>query len=160
MTKEKPAATPTENVKEFGIQKIYLKDISFEAPNTPNIFQQEWKPEVNLQLGNSAVTLGENIHEIILTVTVTVKIAEDTAYLCEVKQAGIFSIKGYTEKEMGMMAGSYCPNMLFPFAREAVSDIVSKGGFPQMLLSPVNFEALYQQHLQQQSQPSENVTTH
>ncbi len=156
MTEENQAAR--ENEREFGIQKIYLKDVSFETPNTPNIFQKEWKPEVNLQLGNSAVTLGEHVHEIVLTVTVTTSIGEDTAYLCEVKQAGIFNIKGYSEQEMGMMAGSYCPNILFPFAREAICDLVTKGGFPQLLLAPVNFEALYQQHLQQ-SQAAE-ATTH
>ncbi|MDX1811159.1 MAG: protein-export chaperone SecB, partial [Gammaproteobacteria bacterium] len=94
------------NDREFGIQKIYLKDVSFEAPATPGVFQKEWKPDVNLQLGNSAVTLGENVHEIVLTVTVTVKIENDTAYLVEVKQAGIFNIKGYNDQEMGMMAGS------------------------------------------------------
>lgn len=158
MSEENQAAQ--ENEREFGIQKIYLKDLSFEAPNTPGVFQKEWKPDVNLQLGNSAVTLAENIHEIVLTITVTVKTGEETAYLCEVKQAGIFNIKGYTEQEMGMMAGSYCPNILFPFAREAISDIVTKGGFPQMLLSPVNFEALYQQHMQQQTQQASDATTH
>jgi len=146
------------NDKEFGIQKIYVKDVSFEAPNTPTIFQQEWKPEVNLQLSNSAVTLGENVHEIVLTVTVTTKIGNDTAYLVEVKQAGIFNLKGYNDQEMGIMAGVYCPNLLFPYAREAISDFVGKGGFPQLILAPVNFEGLYQQHLQQAQQGTE--TTH
>ena len=151
---------PANNNKEFGIQKIYLKDSSFEAPNTPAIFQKEWKPDVNLQLGNSAITLSENIHEIVLTVTVTTKIGDETAYLCEIKQAGIFNIKGYNEQEMGAMAGAYCPNILFPYVREAISDIITKGGFPQLVLSPVNFDALYQQHLQQAQQQTDKVTTH
>ena len=158
MTEENTAAAQDATEREFQIQKIYLKDVSFETPNTPAIFQQKWEPEINLQLGNSAVTLGENVHEIVLTVTVTAKLGEETAYLCEIKQAGIFTITGYTDQDMGAMAGSYCPNILFPYAREAISDLVVKGGFPQMLLAPVNFDALYQQHLQQAQ--TEASTTH
>ena len=153
-------ATQGEDNKEFVIQKIYLKDCSFETPNSPQIFQKEWKPEVSLQLGNSATTLDSDVHEIVITVTITAKLGEETAYLCEIKQAGIFTIKGYSEQDMGLMAGSYCPNILFPYAREAVSDLVVKGGFPQMLLAPVNFDALYQQHIQQQAQENSNATTH
>jgi len=160
MTEANQTNAQNDNSKEFVIQKIYLKDVSFETPNTPGIFQQKWEPEVSLQLGNSAVTLGEDVHEIILTVTVTAKLKDDTAYLCEIKQAGIFTIKGYSDQDMGLMAGSYCPNILFPYAREAVSDLVVKGGFPQMLLAPVNFDALYQQHMQQQSQEAAPATTH
>lgn len=154
---DNPATIQDHADKEFGIQKIYIKDVSFEAPNTPNIFQQEWKPEVNLQLSNSAVTLAENVHEIVLTVTVTAKIGSETAYLVEVKQAGIFNLKGYSDEEMGIMAGVYCPNLLFPYAREAVSDFVSKGGFPQLILAPVNFEGLYQQHMHQAQQGTETA---
>ncbi|MDH3327113.1 MAG: protein-export chaperone SecB [Gammaproteobacteria bacterium] len=159
MTEENNAATQENAERNFQIQKIYLKDVSFETPNTPAIFQQKWEPEIGLQLGNSATTLGDNVHEIILTITVTAKIGEETAYLCEIKQAGIFTISGYTDQDMGAMAGSYCPNILFPYAREAISDLVVKGGFPQMLLAPVNFDGLYQQHLQQQ-QAGETATTH
>jgi len=154
------AAAQGEDNKEFVIQKIYLKDASFETPNTPTIFQKEWKPEVSLQLGNSAITLDSDVHEIVITVTITAKLGEETAYLCEIKQAGIFTIKGYSEQDMGLMAGSYCPNILFPYAREVVSDLVVKGGFPQMLLAPVNFDALYQQHVQQQAQETASTTTH
>lgn len=160
MTEEIKTVTPNEDTREFVIQKIYLKDVSFETPSTPGIFQKEWKPEVSLQLGNSAITLGEDVHEIVITVTITAKLGEETAYLCEIKQAGIFTIKGYSEQDMGLMAGSYCPNILFPYAREAVSDLVVKGGFPQMLLAPVNFDALYQQHMQQQESEPNNSTTH
>ena len=161
MTENKTeAATQGEDNREFIIQKIYLKDVSFETPNTPTIFQKEWKPEVSLQLGNSATTLDSDVHEIVITVTITAKLGEETAYLCEIKQAGIFTIKGYSEQDMGLMAGSYCPNILFPYAREAVSDLVVKGGFPQMLLAPVNFDALYQQHKQQQAQEPSSALTH
>ncbi|HFD33260.1 MAG TPA: protein-export chaperone SecB [Gammaproteobacteria bacterium] len=160
MTEENTTASQETVEREFQIQKIYLKDVSFETPNTPGIFQKKWEPEIGLQLGNSAVTLGDNVHEIVLTVTVTAKIGEETAYLCEVKQAGIFTITGYSDQDMGAMAGSYCPNILFPYAREAISDLVVKGGFPQMLLAPVNFEALYQQHLQQAQAGETATTTH
>lgn len=155
-------AEAKENEREFGIQKIYTKDISFETPNAPQIFRDQWKPEVNLQLGNATETLGQDIHEVVLSVTVTAKLGDKTAYLVEVQQAGIFNIKGYSEAELGAMVGAYCPNILFPYAREAISDLVTRGGFPQLLLAPVNFEALYQQHLAQQQENSENApsTTH
>ncbi len=151
---EKSRNLPSDEQKsdrEFSIQKIYVKDMSFEAPNTPDIFREEWKPEVNLQLSNNAKTIGDDVQEIVLTITVTAKIGEKTAYLAEVHQAGIFNVKGYNQQDLGVMAGSYCPNILFPYAREAISDIVTKGGFPQLILSPVNFDALYQQHIQQQT---------
>ncbi len=161
MSDENTTNANPANEREFAIQKIYLKDVSFEAPTTPAIFQKKWEPEIGLQLGNNAITLSEGVHEVVLTITVTAKIGEETAYLCEVKQAGIFTIKGYVDQEMGMMAGSYCPNILFPYAREAISDLVVKGGFPQMLLAPVNFDALYQQHMQQaQKQQAAPETTH
>ncbi|MDH5217411.1 MAG: protein-export chaperone SecB [Gammaproteobacteria bacterium] len=146
------------NAKEFGIQKIYIKDVSFETPNSPEIFREQWQPDINLQLNNNTKTIEENIHEVILTLTVTAKIGEKTAFLIEVQQAGIFNIKGYTEQEMGAMAGAYCPNILFPYARETISDLVTRGGFPQLLLAPINFDALYQQHLQQGNKTEETVT--
>jgi preprotein translocase subunit SecB len=146
-----------ENTKEFGIQKIYVKDVSFETPNSPAIFRDQWQPDINLQLNNNTKTIEENIHEVILTLTVTAKLGEKTAFLIEVQQAGIFNIKGYTEQEMGAMAGAYCPNILFPYARETISDVVTRGGFPQLLLAPINFDALYQQHVQQNNQQQEAV---
>ena len=146
------------NAKEFGIQKIYIKDVSFETPNSPEIFREQWQPDINLQLNNNTKSVEENIHEVILTLTVTAKIGEKTAFLIEVQQAGIFNIKGYSEQEMGAMAGAYCPNILFPYARETISDMVTRGGFPQLLLAPINFDALYQQHLQQGNKTEETVT--
>ncbi|TPW13170.1 MAG: preprotein translocase subunit SecB [Halothiobacillaceae bacterium] len=135
--------------KQFQIQKIYIKDVSLETPNSPQIFQAEWAPEVNIQLGNSAVKLADTVHEIITSVTVTAKLGENTAYLVEVHQAGIFTMSGFSVEELGVMVGSYCPNILFPYAREAVSDLVIKAGFPQLTLAPVNFDAIYAQHQQQ-----------
>lgn len=143
--------------REFAIQKIYVKDTSFETPNTPHIFREQWEPEVSLQLGNTATNLGEGVHEVVLAITVTAKLGDKTAYLAEVHQAGIFTIRGYSDADVGVMLGSYCPNILFPYAREAISDLVIKGGFPQLLLAPVNFDALYQQHLAQSRQKQEHA---
>ena len=105
---------------------------------------------------SSGTPLSEGVHEVVLSVTVTAKIGEKTAYLVEVQQAGIFTIIGFAENEQAHMVGSFCPNILFPYAREAISDIVNKGGFPQLLLAPVNFDALYAQHLQNQQNKNED----
>lgn len=134
--------------KQFAIQKIYTKDLSFETPNSPKIFMEKWEPHVDFNLGTRVETVDKNLYEIVLTTTITAKIGDSTAYLVEVNQAGIFTIAGFSEQEMGPMIGSFCPNVLFPYAREVVSDLIAKGGFPQLLLAPVNFDALYAQHLQ------------
>jgi preprotein translocase subunit SecB len=140
--------------KQFAIQKIYTKDLSFETPNSPKIFTEKWEPVVDFNLSTRVETIEKNLYEIVLATTITVKINNATAYLVEVNQAGIFTITGFTDQELGPMIGSFCPNILFPYAREVVSDLVAKGGFPQLLLAPVNFDALYAQHLQNaQSQP-------
>lgn len=141
-----------EQEKQFSIQKIHTKDISFETPNSPQVFTQKWEPSVDFNLSTNAEPLEDDLYEISLTVTVTVKTGEMLAYLVEVTQAGIFSLSNFGENEMGPMVGSFCPNILFPYAREVVSDLVAKGGFPQLLLAPVNFDALYSQHLQQAEQ--------
>ncbi|RKZ97131.1 MAG: protein-export chaperone SecB [Gammaproteobacteria bacterium] len=154
-------ASPTEEQARFVIQKIYTKDISFETPNSPDIFRDEWKPELDLQLGNEYASIDDDNHEITLTVTVTAKVADKVAFLVEVKQAGVFSLTGYSDQEMGPLVGSYCPNTLFPFAREVISDIVLKGGFPQLVLAPVNFDALYMNQIEQaKQQAAPQNTTH
>lgn len=142
---------------QFTIQKIYVKDISFETPNSPQIFLEKWAPEINLQLRSTATQQGEEVHEIVLSLTVTAKQGEKTAYLIEVHQAGVFSIKGFNEHDMKTMLGSYCPNILFPYGREVISDLVTKGGFPPLLLAPVNFDALYAHMLAQQGQSPEDI---
>jgi len=141
-----------ETQRHFSIQRIYTKDISFETPNSPEIFMQEWKPEVNVNLNNAVKDLGEGNIEVSLTVTVTAKLGERTAYLAEATQAGIFLAHGIPDEEMGPMLGVYCPNVLFPYIREVLSDLINRGSFPQFLLAPVNFEALYAQQMQQQKQ--------
>lgn len=143
------AETNATGEKQFAIQKIYTKDISFETPNSPKVFTQKWEPALDLNLGTHVDPLENSMYEVALTITVTVKVGESTAYLVEIIQAGIFSIAGFSEQEMGPMLGSFCPNILFPYAREVISDLVNKGGFPQLILAPVNFDALYMQHLQQ-----------
>ena len=149
---EENAPTEEQQAARFVIQKIYTKDISFETPNSPEIFREEWKPEIDLQLGNEYKRIDEDNHEITLTVTVTAKVGDKVAFLAEVKQAGIFSLTGYSDQEMGPLVGSYCPNTVFPFAREVISDVVIKGGFPQLVLAPVNFDALYMNQIEQAKQ--------
>jgi preprotein translocase subunit SecB len=141
--------------KQFSIQKIYTKDLSFETPNSPKIFTEKWEPAIEFNLSTGVNALEATLYEVAITVTITVKIGVSTAYLVEVVQAGIFALNGFTEQEMGPMMGSFCPNILFPYAREVVSDLVTKGGFPQLLLAPVNFDALYAQHLQSLQQQAE-----
>ncbi len=142
-----------QNQQQFAIQKIYLKDVSFESPNAPSVFTDgEWKPEINVQLNTETKAVAENLHEVTLTVTVTAKQGDKTAFLVEVKQSGLFQMSGFPQEQMAGMLGAYCPETLFPYAREAISDLIGKGGFPQLLLSPVNFNALFMQHQQQQAQ--------
>ena len=142
--------------RQFAIQRIYTKDISFETPNSPQVFTTEWQPEINVQLNTAVQDLGNDHYELVLTVTVTAKQGDTTGFLAEVQQAGIFLVAGLPEEEMGPMMGIFCPNILFPYAREVISDLVSKGSFPQLLLAPINFDALYAQHLQQQQQGEES----
>ncbi|EKD44835.1 MAG: preprotein translocase subunit SecB [uncultured bacterium] len=135
---------------EFAIQRLYVKDLSLETPNSPAIFLEKWEPTLNMELGTDAsFVLEENIREVVLTVTVTVKVKEKVAFLVEVKQAGIFSLKGFTEEQLHQMLGSFCPNILYPYAREVVTDAVIRAGFPQLYLAPVNFDMLYAQQKKQ-----------
>ncbi len=136
--------------RNFAIQKVYVRNISFESPNTPELFTADFKPQLNVDLNVESSTLEENIYHVMIRVTVTTKVDDKTAFLCEVEQAGIFSISGFTEQEMHYILAAQCPNALFPYAREAVSDLVMKGGFPQLLLEPVNFDVMYANQLQQQ----------
>ncbi len=154
MAEEQKATSEADAQQNFRIQKVYVKDVSFESPNTPGLFleQSDWSPTVNLQLNSESRVVGNDLYETVLTVTVTVKSGEKTAYLVEVKQAGLFVVKGFDETNRGGLLGSYCPNILFPFAREVVADLVVKGGYPQLLLEPINFDALYAQHMQQSKQ--------
>ncbi len=140
---------------QFEIQKIYVKNVSLETPNSPQIFREQWKPSVHMDISNSANDLGDNLYEITLSVTTTVSHEDKTLYLVEVQQAGIFLIAKFPREIVRRMQATVCPNILFPFAREAISDLVTRAGFPQLLLAPVNFDALYQQHLQKRAPEGE-----
>jgi preprotein translocase subunit SecB len=145
-----PDAKQTEE-PQFIIQRIYAKDISFESPHAPQVFAEEWHPETNLQLNTNVNPLADDHYEVELTITVTVKSKEQTAFLVEVNQAGVFHITGYESEYKNQLLASYCPTSLFPYAREAIASLVSKGGFPEMHLSPINFDALYAQRLEEQN---------
>ncbi len=142
-------AEPT-NERVFRIQRVYLKDVSFESPRTPSVFVNNatWKPEVQVHLNTDKEVLDNDLYEVTLVLTVTVKNEGETAYLTEVKQSGLFTIKGLDDASLNGMLYSFCPNILFPFGRQAIADIVMRGGFPQLLLDPVNFDALYAQHVE------------
>lgn len=137
--------------QQFEINRIYIKDLSSEAPSTPEIFMENWEPSINLTLGNSSTELDEEngIYEVSLTLTVTAEIGEKTAYMVEIEQAGIFTVVGFDEAQLAYVIGALIPNILFPYARETISSLSQKSGFPPILLQPIDFNTVYQQHLQQ-----------
>ncbi len=136
---------------QFSIQRIYVKDASLETPNSPQIFTKEWKPEINLEMNTRTTPLSDEHFEVVLTLTVTAKNEEETAFLVEVQQGGIFLVAGMNEQESGHALGAFCPSFLFPYAREAIDTMVTKASFPPLMLAPVNFDALYAQQLQQRA---------
>jgi preprotein translocase subunit SecB len=148
---EQPAAP------QFAIQTIYTKDISFESPNVPHVFRDQWKPEFSFNIDSGARNLDDENYEVNITVTVTVNNGDKTAFLVEVKQSGIFTIVNFGDEQRDHMLGAYCPNVLFPYAREVISSLVSRGGFPQLVMAPFNFETAYaQRRAQQQQQQAES----
>ncbi len=137
--------------QQFAMQRIYTKDISFESPSTPDVFKQQWQPQVNVDLNTKSDKIDENNFEVVLTITITAKMEDDTAFLVEVQQAGIFLITGIEGDNLRRVLGTAAPNILFPYARETIDGLCVKGGFPPVMLAPVNFDALYQQALAQQA---------
>lgn len=156
-TIHKPNDNQGSEAPNFEIQRIYVKDLSYEAPNTPHTFNEDWKPEVQLNLETKSTRIQDNIHEVVLSVTATVTSSQKSAFLVEVHQAGIFSASGFPNDQLHHMLGSFCPNILFPYAREVISDLVVRGGFPQLILAPVNFDALYAQHMEEQKKGSKEA---
>jgi preprotein translocase subunit SecB len=151
MAEEEQAAPGNEQTKQqIKAQKVYLKDVSFETPNSPQIFGMDWKPELTIDFGSAFQAIGEDHFEVVLTLTVTTKVEDKTAYLAEVHQAGVFMIKGLEEDQLQHALNVPCLRLIYPYAGAAVSDLVSKGGFPQLVLSPVSFENIYRQRLQQE----------
>ena len=148
-------AAPEAQGPQFSLQRIYVRDLSFEAPKSPEIFRQEWTPSVELDLNTRQKPLEGDFHEVVLTLSVTVKTAGEVAFIAEVQQAGIFLISGLDAAAMSHTLGAFCPNILFPYAREALDNLVTRGSFPALMLSPVNFDALYAQELQRQQQSAQ-----
>ena len=141
---------------EFAIRRIYVKDLSFESPMSPGIFAAEWSPDVEIQVRSAATAASEEDYEVSLTVTATAKVADGTAFIAEVEQAGLFTVRGFEPEDLAKTLGAFCPTVLFPYARESISDLAVRGGFPQLLLAPVNFDALYDD--QRQRAASESVS--
>jgi preprotein translocase subunit SecB len=153
MTDETEAVNQDDTQTQFSLQRIYLKDLSFESPRAPTVFQGAWKPQINLELNSRHVQLEEDLYEVVLNLTITAKNeSEDAAFLIEVQQAGVFHIKGMEDPALHQALGSYCPNLLFPYARETVDSVVGKGSFPVLMLAPVNFDAIYAETLRQRAE--------
>ena len=139
----------------FTVEKIYVKDVSFESPNAPTIFNDQVQPELQLNLNQQVQRLGENAFEVVLAVTLTCQAGERTAYVAEVKQAGVFGLVGLDPQSIDVLLGTQCPNILFPYVRQLVSDLIQAGGFPPFFLQPINFEGLYAETLRQRQEQGE-----
>ena len=148
------AASGDKPQLKFSLQRIYVKDISFEAPNSPSVFKQAFKPKVNLDLNTSSTKIADDQYEVVVKVTAQVNDNETgtTSFLAEVQQAGLFRISGIEGAQLEQTLGAFCPNLLFPYARECVDNLVNRGGFPPLMLAPVNFEAMYAQRKQREAQ--------
>ena len=150
---------------QFALQRIYIKDLSFESPNSPAAFTKQWKPDIQFDLNTSAKQIDQTHYEVAIKSTITAKNDDDTAFLIEIEQAGLFAMANIPEQQMGPMLGAMCPNIVFPYLREAIDSVVIKGGFPPLMLSPINFDALYQKRQQElaagkQSASDKEETTH
>lgn len=148
---------PTEDNTQFMIQRVYIKNLSYETNNTPAVFQEKWEPELNLDLNTEHTELDKGVYEVVLKVTATVSNNNKTAFLVEVDQAGIFTIQGPSQEQLDHLLNSFCPSLLFPYAREVISSEVMRGSFPQLVLAPINFDALYMQQLEELKQKTEET---
>ncbi|RUR35816.1 protein-export chaperone SecB [Vreelandella populi] len=156
------AASGDKPQLKFSLQRIYVKDISFEAPNSPSVFKQAFKPKVNLDLNTTSTKIADDQYEVVIKVTAQVNDSETgtTSFLAEVEQAGLFRISGIEGAQLEQTLGAFCPNLLFPYARECVDNLVNRGGFPPLMLAPVNFEAMYAQRKQREAQQQAEASTH
>jgi preprotein translocase subunit SecB len=137
---------------QFTVEKIYVKDVSFEAPNAPHIFNEQGQPQLNMNLNQKVARLNDTLFEVVLGITLTCTLGEKTVYLVEVEQAGIFGLAGFDERTLDMMLGTYCPNVLFPYVRQAISELITTGGFPPFYVQPINFEGLYAEGLRRRAE--------
>jgi preprotein translocase subunit SecB len=149
MAEEETAAANQQPEQQFALQRIYLKDLSFESPMSPDIFTQDWQPKMNVDLNTRSTSVGEDSYEVVLTITITATIEDKTAMLVELQQAGIFLVRGLEGDQLRRVLATVCPNTLFPYAREAIDSIASRGTFPPVMMAPVNFDALFMQAVQQ-----------
>jgi preprotein translocase subunit SecB len=152
----RPQETPPK--EQFAIQHIYIKDVSFETPNSPQIFREQWKPQLQIEITADSTSLDEGTYEAVLNITATVSIEDQTAFLVEVHQAGIFTIAGFDEERLSYVLNISCSHVLFPYARATISSLVVQGGFHPLLLPQPNFEAMYAQRLQQAKASAKKVT--
>lgn len=152
------AKATQQNEAQFTIQRLYLKDCSFETPSGAEVFRAEWKPQAKLDLQINHTELSDGVYEVVVGVTATTSLAERTAFLVEVKYAGVFTIQGFPQQQLDAMVNVVCPSVVFPYLREVMSDLVARGTFPQFILDPINFDALYQNKLAQQQQEGAPTT--
>jgi preprotein translocase subunit SecB len=149
----------TKPENQFSIQKLYIKDVSFESPATPEVFSfTKWEPQIDLNLNNTNKQVAEGVYEVVLSVTATAKQDDKTAFLVEVQQAGVFNVVGFNPDDARYILNSQCMTILFPYAREVISDMTSRGGFPPLLLNPVNFDALFASAVKQQKEAETEET--
>ncbi len=146
---------------QFALQRIYVKDISFEAPNSPSVFQQPFKPKVGLNLDTASEKVGDDLYEVVIKVTAQVTHSEEgtTSFLAELEQAGLFRIAGIEGDQLDHTLGAFCPNVLFPYARECIDSLVNRGGFPPLMLAPVNFEAIYARKKKREAEQAQGTET-
>ena len=149
MSEPMPNGAAEANGPTFSVEKIYVKDVSFEAPGAPQVFNEQGQPQLEMNLNQRVQRMGDALFEVVLGVTLTCKLADKTVYLVEAQQAGVFGLDGFDEQTLDAMLGIHCPTVLYPYARQVISDLIQAGGFPPFLLQPINFEGLYAESLRQ-----------
>ena len=152
LTNGAAGAAGASDQAQFTIQKIYVKDVSFEVPGAPAIFNEPGQPQLELNHNLYVARAADGVFEVVLGITLTCKVNEKTVYLAELEQAGLFGLAGFDDRTLDMMLGTYCPNVLFPYARQAIGDLIAQGGFPPFYLQPINFEALYAEGLRRRAE--------
>ena len=157
MAEQNNGAAGADQQAQFTIQKIYVKDVSFEVPGAPQIFNEPGQPQLELNLNQKVARAADTVFEVVLGITLTCKVGDKTVYLAEVEQAGLFGLAGFDERTLDMMLGTYCPNVLFPYARQAIGELIAQGGFPPFYLQPINFEQLYAEGLRRRAEAQANA---
>jgi len=157
MTDETTTAGTEAQQPQFSIQRIYVKDISFETPQGAAAFQKQWKPKVSQDLNTKSKKISDDLYEVALRVTITMADEDSTLYLIEVEQAGLFTIKGFAEQQLPQVINATCPSILFPYLRDTIDNVVTKGSFPALMLPPINFDALFANAVQQAAEEAKNA---